>query len=239
MTGTFHTTRWSLIAGAGAADEARRSAALGELCAAYWKPLYAFLRARGRAPQDSADLVQDLFAKLLEKPALGELEPGTGTGRFRNWLLTVLVHHERDVRDHGRALRRGGGASSISINAEEGERRFAEVQDPSAGPEELFERAWVQEVLENARQVLENEHIARGKRGVFAALSPLLTEEVDPGARMALAKQLDLSPVALRVALHRMKARYRELILELVRETLNDPSESADELDALIGALAR
>lgn len=237
MTGTFNTTRWSLIAGAGAADEARRSAALGELCAAYWKPLYAFLRARGRAPQDCADLVQDLFAKLLEKPALTELEPGTG--RFRNWLLTVLVNHERDVRDHGRALRRGGGTSSISISAEEGERRFVELQDSSAGPEELFERAWVSEVLENARRGLENEHIARGKRDVFAALSPLLTEDVDANTRKALAERLDLSPVALRVALHRMKARYRELILEFVRETLDDPSESADELDELIGALAR
>lgn len=235
MTGTFNTTRWSLIAGAGAADEARRSAALGELCAAYWKPLYAFLRARGRAPQDSADLVQDLFAKLLENPALGELTPGTG--RFRNWLLTVLVNHERDVRDYGRALRRGGGASLISINADEGERRFAEIQDPSAGPEELFERAWVREVIENARRALENEHIARGKRSVFTALWPLLSAEVNSDARRTLARQLGLSPVALRVALHRIKARYRELILEFVRETLDDPSESADELDALIGAL--
>jgi len=236
MTGTFHTTRWSLIAGAGAADEARRSAALSELCATYWKPLYAFLRARGRAPQDSADLVQDLFAKLLEKPALGELEPGSG--RFRNWLLTVLVNHERDVRDHGRALKRGDGASTIAISAEEGERRFAELQDPAAGPEELFERAWVREVLETAMRLLENEHIARGKRAIFAALSPLLTEEVDAAARAELAVRLDLSPVALRVALHRMKSRYRELILETVRETLEDPAESAGELEALIGALS-
>lgn len=231
----FDDTRWSLVLRAGTSDDVRRREALGVLAATYWPPLYAFLRARGRSGEDAADLVQGVFAKLIAGESIASVEEEGG--RFRNWLLTCLVHHERSVGTAARAQKRGGGAGHLSIDREAGEALFASLQATGAGsPEAVYEMAWARRVLEAARAQLEREHVARGRTRVFRALVPLLDgEDLD---RAALARCLEMTPVALRVALHRLRDRFRELILAEVRETVGPDEDSSAELSALLEAVS-
>ncbi|MEM9378540.1 MAG: sigma-70 family RNA polymerase sigma factor [Planctomycetota bacterium] len=233
----FRTTRWTLVSGAASADDGERSRALEELCSAYWPPLYAYLRRRGRAPDEASDLVQGLFHVLLEREGLARIE--ARTGRFRSWLLTALQNHERDVQERGRAQKRGGGASNVSIDAAAGERAYeVAAAAGEADPARVFERAWVRGVLDHARSALLEESIARGSGDLFRCLEPTLDAAPDREERSALAERLGLSPVALRVAIHRLRERYRSLILATVRETLADDEDPADELEALLAAVS-
>lgn len=232
----FSDTRWSLVARAGGADELRRREALEDLAGTYWPPLYAYLRARGRSAEDAADLVQGLFARLLEGGALAEL--AAEGGRFRSWLLTCLVNHERTHRAAEGALKRGGGAG-ISIDTEAGERLFASLEaDGADAPEALYERAWAMRLLAAARTELEREHLSRGRGEIYRALIGQLDGDGAPEDRAALREQLGLGPVALRVALHRLRTRYRELILAQVRETLEPDGDGRAELDELLRAVS-
>ncbi|MEM1447469.1 MAG: sigma-70 family RNA polymerase sigma factor [Planctomycetota bacterium] len=237
----FRTTRWTLVSGATSVDDGERSRALEELCAAYWPPLYAYLRRRGRAPDEASDLVQGLFHVLLERDGLARIE--ARTGRFRSWLLTALRNHERDVRDHAHAQRRGSGVpavpiDAVPIDAAAGERAYQVAASSDADPVVVFERAWVRGVLDQARSALLEESIAKGNGDLFRCLEPTLDAAPDREERAALAERLGLSPVALRVAIHRMRERYRALILAVVRETLSTNEDPASELDALLSAVS-
>jgi RNA polymerase sigma-70 factor (ECF subfamily) len=224
-----------MVCGAGSSDPGVRQAALERLCAQYWYPLYAFLRRRGRRPDDAADAVQGLFGHLLEGGRLAKLEKGPG--RFRNWLLTALQNHERDQHDWDRAQKRGGGRAPIPIDDEEGECRLALQGAEDDDPSVAFERAWALETLRMARDLLEQELRAQGKARVFAALADSLTDE-EMRPRTDLAEQLGISPVALRVMLHRMRTRYRELLVVVVADSLGDRAEAGEELEELARALA-
>ena len=153
QTSSFQLTQWSIVRGAGASDPAVRQAALERLCAQYWYPLYAYLRRKGRAPEDAADRVQGLFAHLLDGERLGAVREGPGL--FRNWLLTALRNHERDLRDREHAEKRGGGRAPIPIDAGEGERRLELQGAATDDPEVAFERAWALETLAMARTLLD------------------------------------------------------------------------------------
>jgi RNA polymerase sigma-70 factor (ECF subfamily) len=224
-----------MVCGAGSSDPHVRQAALERLCAQYWYPLYAYLRRRGRAPDAAADTVQGLFSHLLEGDRFANLEEGPG--RFRNWLLTALQNHERDQRDRDLAQKRGGGSAPIPIDADEGERRFELQGAAGDDPRVAFERAWALETLRMARDLLEQELRSQGKGRVFAALADLLSDE-EQRPRAELAGQLGISPVALRVTLHRMRARYRELLVAVVADSLGDRAEAGEELQELAAALA-
>ncbi|MEL6903806.1 MAG: sigma-70 family RNA polymerase sigma factor [Planctomycetota bacterium] len=230
---TFHTTRWSLVAGAGAGEPRDRRTALEELLGAYWHPLYAFLRRKGRDPERASDLVQGFLAQLLERDAFARLE--REGGRFRSWLLTGLVNHERDAHAAESAAKRGGGALHVSI--ESGEQRYALEARTDADPAAVFERAWAREVLERARRALVAEAIARGRGDLMRSLLPLVDGACTADERATLAERSGLSPVALRVALHRARARLRELILAEVQETVPDACDAREELAELARAL--
>lgn len=233
----FLTTRWSLVAGAGSADDGERTRALNELCGAYWTPLYAYLRRRGRTPERAADLVQGLFHVLLERDGIASVEQRGG--RFRSWLLTALQNHERDVVDHETAAKRGGGRATIALDVDEGERCFEVAASDDADPEVVFERAWAREVLAQARRSLAEESIARGQGDLFRTLEGTLDGEVSRGDRAALAERLGKSSVSLRVAVHRLRQRYREHVLAAVRETLGEHEDAGAEFESLLAALTR
>ena len=232
---SFQLTRWSVVRGAAASDPAVRQAALERLCAQYWYPLYAYLRRQGRSPEVAADRVQGLFAHLLEGNRFGSVREGPG--RFRNWLLTALQNHERDVRDSEQALKRGGGRPPIPIDADEGERRLelqgANTDDPAAA----FERAWALETLAMARNLLEQEQRSAGRGRVFDALIECVTAEDEVRPRAELAAELGMSAVTLRVTLHRLRARYRELLVSVVADSLGERAAADEELWALAEAL--
>jgi RNA polymerase sigma-70 factor (ECF subfamily) len=231
----FNTTRWSVVRNAGATEEDVRREALRDLCEAYWYPLYAYLRRIGKDADRAGDLVQGLFAKLIENDGLAQVEKAGGS--FRSWLITCLRNHERDVLDHEGALRRGGGVQVLSIDIRDGEHRYGAEPAGGVDPDAAFERAWAQQVLDNAFTALEEEYRTSGRTDVFDRLAEGLKSGQEAVDQERVARELGLSSVALRVALHRLRGRYRLAVLGEVRATLGDGMDPGEELQSLLRAL--
>ena len=241
MSDTFLTTRWSIVASAGRqrAGEpppADVRAALSELCAAYWPPLYAFAGRQGSPPDEAADLVQDFFARLLEKGDLADADPQRG--RFRAWLLTAFRHHASNVRDKARAQRRGGGKAPLPLDTADAESHYGpQLADPRT-PEAEFERRWALLVLDRALAALATEQERAGKAREMEALRPFLVAGEEGAPYAQIATTLGRSEGAVKVAVHRLRRRYGELLREEVAGTLADPREVEEEIAALMAALA-
>lgn len=240
MSSSFHTTRWSVIKATGASNPSVRGAALESLCGTYWSPLYAFLRQRGREPDDAADLVQGLFTKLLAKNGLPDVKPNVG--RFRNWLMTSLLNFERDMVARRTAEKRGGAKvlvslESLAIDPAAGERQYQGLAGDGANPERLFDRSWARDVLTAAMSAVRLDYARRERLEHFETLAPAVMGELDTPGRAAAAERLQLSPVALRVAIHRMRGEVQRAVMATVQETVGDPNETRSELEQLLGAL--
>jgi RNA polymerase sigma-70 factor (ECF subfamily) len=233
---TFATTRWGLVRAAGGQDPAGR-AALGELCARYGYPLYAYLRRGGHAREEADDLVQGFFASLIEREELGEL--AVEGGRFRSWLVAALRHFVAHERERARAWKRGGRARIVSLDAEEAEQRYAREPADPRSPETFFERKWALAVLERALAELAAEQAAKGRADVLARLWPFLVASEEGATLAEAAQELALSPEAARVAVHRLRRRLRELVLAEISETVARPAEVEDELARLFRAVAQ
>ena len=233
---SFATTRWSVVLAAAHGDPPAARAALATLCERYWYPLYAYVRRRGHPPADAEDLVQGFFARLLEKRDLGGADPARGS--FRAYLLGAVRHHVANVAAAEGAWKRGGRAAVLSLDLAAAEGRYGLEPADGRTPERLFEAEWARTLLDRVLGRLAAEHAARGKQELFARLQgELAGGEEGAGDRAALARELGLSPGALKVAIHRLRRRYRELLRREVAETLADPAGAEDELRALLAAL--
>lgn len=218
----FHPTRWTLVLRAtGKSDEA--AAALSDLCAAYYAPVVAFLRREDRDEDAARELAHSFFERVL---ASGVGRPEPGRGRFRSYLLGALKHFLTNHRAASHTAKRGGGAEHVALIPE-----LATVHDPP--PEEIFDREWAFTLIARALTALEVE-----KPTHFAALKPWLDGGGDR-PQADLAEQLGLSVTAVKVAIHRLRTRFRELIRSEIAATVNDPTEAADELRHLIEIAAR
>jgi RNA polymerase sigma-70 factor (ECF subfamily) len=227
----FHTTRWSVVLTAGHRDGPAARAALETLCAAYWYPLYAYVRRRGIASEDARDLTQSFFAQLLERNDCARAD--RDRGRFRAFLLASLRHHLANEWDRERAAKRGGGATPAPLDLDGAEERYALEDDRELTPEQHFDRTWALEVLEKALALLQSEYAARGQAELFAALSATLTAGEASESYAAIAARLGSSEGAIKVAAHRLRERYRETLRAEVAGTLADPSLVDEELAAL------
>ncbi len=229
----FHTTRWTLVRNArGASPEARQ--ALSELCAGYYAPIVAFLRRDGRAPDAARELAHEFFAKVLADDAFGEVE--RGRGRFRSYLLGAvkhfLVNHRRDAARE----KRGGGAEHVAIGVGTDTLPGVDIAATEGlAPDAVFDREWALAIVERALALLENESADRAH---FAALKPWLTPAASPKTQSEVAAQLGLSEGALKVAIHRLRRRFREIIRAEIAQTLHDPADLDDEMRHLVAALA-
>lgn len=232
---TFETTRWSLVARSGSRDAAIRARALGEIAASYWLPLYAYLRRSGTRPDDASDRVQGLFTKLIEGDGLRELDRD-GPGRFRGWLLAALRNHGRDLARSEGTLRRAGGAGVRRISPAEAEARFAAAGLGDLAPEVAYDRAWAAEILRTARRSLRSEAIVEGRVDEFDRLADALLGDAAGDDRAALAASLRISPVALRVRLHRLRERLRVAVRAEVSRTYGDDVSPGEGLDELLRA---
>ncbi len=235
QAGGFGVTRWSLIlAAAQGRDSTAGVVALEELCGAYWYPVYAFVRRSGFDRPDAEDLTQEFFSRLLSKRLLGAANPGKG--RFRSYLLGAIRHFLANERDRARTLKRGGGQAVLSLDAaaEESRRPLEPAHDLT--PEKLFERQWTYALLDRVLVRLEAEYIAEGRAGLFAALRDFLTGGQISGAAAEIAARLNVSEGSLKVTIHRLRRRYRELLRAEIAQTVSGPREVDEEIRRLFAA---
>lgn len=229
----FHTTRWSLvIAAQRGTDTTHARTAMAALCRDYWYPLYAFVRRRGHAPHDAQDLTQAFFAALLEGNAT-MADPARG--KFRSYLLGALKHFLANEWHHANAQKRGGGHQAVEWDALDAEARYALEPAGSADADALYDRRWALELLDRAMATLRAEFAAKDDAAVFDALKATLTGTEPP--RGALAAQLAMSEGALKVAIHRLRQRYREVLRAQIAETVDSPAEVDEEMRHLVRVL--
>lgn len=230
----FRTTRWSLVLATGAGDE-KAALALDELCQLYWSPVYAFYRQRGRSPEEAEDLTQGLFLHLLANGDVQKADPVRG--RFRSYLRTCAGNFAASQAREAVAQKRGGGARRLSIDTGSVEGSLAREIAGGESPEQIFERQFARSLLGKVLDDMAADAMSRGKGETFAALRGYL-EGSDGPPFAAKAAQLGMSEGAVRVAVHRLRDRFRELLLVEVRHTLADPEDAVDEIDQLLAALA-
>ncbi len=232
----FNTTHWSVVLAASRGDSTRARDALARLCRTYWYPLYAYVRRRGYSAPDAQDLTQAFFAQLLERRSLSNATPELG--RFRSYILTAMKYFLASAWKQGMAQKRGGGAPLLSLDWAAAEERFDLEPATHASPDVLFEKHWALTVLGDVLNRLGREYQNEGKSELFAALKQSLlgTRESQPYAE--LARKLSLSEGAVRVSVHRLRRRYRELIRDEIANTLDDPRDAEAEMRYLFQVLA-
>ena len=231
----FHTTHWSLIVqAAGQAGESSQ-AALADLCGAYWYPVYAFLRRRGHSAEDARDLAQEFFATLLEKGYLADADPERG--RFRAFLLTAVSRFVSKQHERAAALKRGGGQRHLSLNFDDGETRYQREPSHDWTAERIFARRWALTLLDRTVATLRKEHEEAGKLPLFDALKVFLTGEAGAPPLRHIAEQLGMTEGAIKVAVHRLRQKYRETLRAEIAQTVTAQEDVDDELRFLLAAL--
>jgi RNA polymerase sigma factor (sigma-70 family) len=234
----FVTTHWTRVLQArGNSTDAK--AALSDLCAAYYAPVFAFVRRWTNDEEAARDLTQEFFARLLARNSIDQADPRRG--RFRSYLLGAAKHFLCDARDRDKRLKRGGGVQMETLDAGSTETSAAiQFPDPNAtSPDHEFDRKWALTLLDRALSSLQEEHKWAGNEKHFEVLKPWLTGDTDNLSQAGAARELSMNEAAVKVAVHRLRKRFRELIKTEIRETLNDPSQVNHELDHLISALAK
>ncbi len=232
--GVFRTTQWSMVLNAGSHDSIVAAAALEQLCQRYWYPLYACVRRSGYSHEDAADMTQSFFARVVEKKTLMGVEPGVA--RFRSFLLTALKHFMINEWQSANRLKRGGGKQIVSLDEKADELYRAEPSH-DVTPDKLFEKRWALSVVETALGKLRAEFVMAEKPGLFDVLKPALSGEKLNRGYAEVATDFGLSESAVKVAVHRMRKRFGEVLRAEVVETIRDPSEVDDEVRYLIRAL--
>lgn len=232
----FATTRWSVVLRAGAGHDTNAGDALARLCESYWFPLYAHVRRRGYSAHDAQDLTQAFFARLLQQGLLSRADPARG--RFRSFVLTTLNHFLADEWEKTQARKRGGGQTFVSIDVDAAERQFRAEPADEFAPDKAFDRQWAVVLLGRVLAQLEEEYRVAGKASAFVVLKPALIGARDAQPYAQMAAELRSSEGAVKVAVHRLRRRYRELLEAEIAQTVTSPEEAAAELRDLFRALA-
>ena len=230
----FVTTHWSVVLRAGHVESAGGAEALSELCQTYWYPLYAYVRRQGHPPHDAEDLTQGFFARLLEKNYVADAR--REKGRFRTFLLTALKHYLANEWDRQHAQKRGGFHTVISIDGDEAESRFSEEPVHDVTPEVLFERQWAVALLDHVVARLQEEYAGTGRGALFDELRGTLTSTESVAPYAVIAARLNVSEVSVKMAVRRLRARYREILREEIARTVDSPEHIEEEITHLFTA---
>ncbi len=230
---SFSPTRWSLVIRArGETPEAR--VALSELCETYWTPVFRFLQRDGRSEENARELAQEFFTRVLSGNAPLVADPDRG--RFRSYLLGAVKHFLSDRREREGRLKRGGALSPEALDTETG----LEIRDMNAiAPDALFDREWALSIMARALETVEREFAAAGRSAQFAAFKPWLAGGGEASAQSAAGVALGMSDGAVKVAIHRLRKRFRDAVRAEVAQTLPEGGDPADELRYLVDVLAR
>jgi len=232
----FATTRWTqVVASNGDSPEGRQ--ALSDLCAAYYAPIVAFLRREGRHEDHARELAHEFFERLLERQSIGGADPRHG--RFRSYLLGALKHFLSNRRTYQFREKRGADSIHETWSTETDALPGLTAANASMpSPDAMFDREWALSVLDHAFAVMKQESDRAGTLREFELLKPWLTGKSATGTQADAARQLGLNEGAVRVAIHRLRRRFRELVKAEIKQTVNNPSDVADELRLLIEALS-
>ena len=234
--GQFVPTHWTVILAA-KGDTTHAQVALEKLCQTYWPPIYAFIRRQGRTPHDAQDLTQEFFARLLEKNYLADVD--RAKGKFRSFLLASVKHFLANEWNKANTLKRGGGRSIVSIDEKAAESRCGFELPDTVTAELVFERRWATALLDSTLARLRNEYVADGKENIFEELKTTLAGERAAISYAQIAVKLGTSEGNIKVAVHRMRTRYRELLRHEIAQTVASPNEVEEELRHLFVILAQ
>jgi RNA polymerase sigma-70 factor (ECF subfamily) len=232
----FPTTCWSRIVAVRDRTTPEEREALAELCAAYWYPLYAFIRRKGHGPEEARDLTQDYFVRLLERGTVPAADPLRG--RFRSFLLADLTRFLIDRHRHDGAARRAGDFATLSIDARDAENRYLREPADEWTPERFFERAWALALLEGVLARLRREYEGSDRGATFEVLKAVLSAGPRSISHAELARQLGSTEGAAQVAAHRIRRRYRDLVRDAIAATVAEPEDIESEIRDLFAALA-
>jgi RNA polymerase sigma-70 factor (ECF subfamily) len=225
-----------MVNAAGRPSGSNATRALDELCQTYWPPLYGYLRGRGYGREASQDLTQGFFARLLETRSIRTADPARG--RFRGFLLTALKRYVINEYERGAAARRGGGRVHFTLDFDQAERAYTAERREDDSPERVFDRKWAAIALERTLDRLRDEYSHGGKADVAHALLPYLTDTGDLPAYRTTAAELHMTEGAVKVAVHRLRHRYGEILRLEIGETVLDPAEVEVEMRELLRAVS-
>jgi len=235
MCARVATTQWSQVLAARDGSDTEARAALESLCQTYWQPLYAYIRHQGYGPDEARDLTQGFFAELLDKDFLADVEPEKG--RFRSFLLASLRHFLSHQRDRDRALKRGGGAITISLDVSAGEQKYSIHLAESMTPEDVFEYRWAMTVLDRAVDRLQQESEEAGTKFQFENLQQYLTGRGRQLPYRETATALGISEAATKSAVQRLRRRLGRCLRSEIAETVANPADVDDEVRNLLAKL--
>lgn len=232
----FATTQWSIVLAAGHRSLPDSQQALELLCRSYWFPLYAYVRRRVSDVQLAQDLTQGFFAALLEGDSLRTAD--RDRGRFRSFLLTSFKNFLANEWDKARAQKRGGGCKTIPLDLDSAEHRYSLEPVDELSPERLYDRQWALALLDEVLTNLRDECTTKGKGKQFQTLKPFLTGDGAPAGYKDAARELATSEAAAKVAAHRLRQRFREILRTRIAATIADPADAEDEIRALMATLS-
>lgn len=231
-TGPFRTTRWTLIWQAAREDSRSGRPALSELMQRYWKPLYTVARRQGLSPEDAEDATQDFLKRLLDGNLLETADPARG--RFRAYLRTAWQRFLIDQYRRRAASHRGGNQPTISIDAGHAEASWKRLVSRDEPPDRLFDESWARSILHEAECRLAESYAKNDRSELLRTLLPRLTQPLTATDYQTLAETLQMTTGAIKVALHRLRNRYGEMLRCIVAETVEDPAEVDRELQDLL-----
>jgi DNA-directed RNA polymerase specialized sigma24 family protein len=233
----FPVTQWTVVLAAGATPSPESAAALERLCQGYWYPLYAFVRRSGYSPADAEDLAQEFFARLLEHNWIAHAD--RHKGRFRSFLLMAMKRFLAKEWDKLKTLKRGGQVRLVPLQLDTAETRYTREPADTRTPEQVFEKQWALTLLESVLNLLREDYGRDGKGALFHALEPCLIGGRDTQPYAALGAELGMTEGAARVAVCRLRERYRECLKAEIAHTVASPAEVDEELHHLFRVLAR
>ena len=230
----FATTHWSVVLSASRAADPPAQAALEELCRTYWYPLYAYIRHRGYTKEDAEYLTQAFFVRFLQRNYLEGL--ASERGRFRAFLLAALKHFLANEWDKAQRQKRGGGVPHLSLDWQSADSQFQVAATNELTPDQAFDREWAVALLSKVIELLRSENCLGSKQTQFERLKVFLTTGKGEASYSDAARDLGLEETAVRVAVHRLRKRYRQLLRTEILNTLADPAQVDEELRGLFSA---
>ena len=231
----FETTRWSVVQAAGSDASTEARAALTTLCETYWMPLYWYARRRSQRPDEAQDLTQAFLTEFIEKYRIRAAN--RERGRFRSFLLASFKHFILNDAQARRAEKRGGGIPALSLEFDTAEGRYVLEPPDTRTPEAIFDRHWAMTVLDLSLRRLEREAVEEGRGLEFDLLKPSLLGESAEGGYAAIARALDMTEGAVKVAVHRLRRRFREMVRQEIAQTVTTEAEIDEEVRYLLTAL--